>query len=768
MLDLNPTAAAASISSAQGLIEAPANLIAILWRGRRLIAMSVLGCLLLAVIYLLYTSRLYQGTAKLLILQQGGTPLVFHSEQARGGDAAEDYIPTHAMVLKSPTVVGKAIQAVGLRNLPSLNVGGSHEKAVREVIKNLSVTRPDRQAKILQVDYRARSREEAVRLVEAITVSYRNFLEDVYAKNNSEVVFLMTKARDDLNMELKDLEQKYMEFRQENPLLTSDGSGRPLIAKRIEEWNRATTETLTRALQLTEQLALGRKLAQDGIGLWSIAYAMDQLGGQGSNMVLRTQAFTPTAPSDYVRQLNQEQQRLSERYGPQNTKVREIQEQISTVLEQARGSRNRIERVEIRDLLESIEESLKSIESMRAKIAEKFEQDMVVAKKTEIALLTESNLRSNLERQRALFNGVVDQLKQAKLVGDFSSLSAHTIEPANALPKPVRPLRSLTLAIALAAGLVLGTGIALVSDLLDPRVRSVEEMRKMLQLPLLGQIPALPESPTPRPSAVGLICHATPRSPTAEAYKVARANLDLSRRNRGIRVVLVTSPHSSEGKTTVASNLAICLAQAGRRVLLVDADMRRPGQHKLYSLQRERGLVHVLRDLMPLSRVVQSTAIKNLEVIASGPDATNPAELLSSPYLHDFLAKVRESYDTVILDSPSLLEVADPSILGAVADGIVLVVRTSTTKRDEAAQAMEILKGLGTPILGALVNGVDAESTSRTRISPEADEHRSDRRPGEIRPEPKLSFAANGFAARTVPPVSRSEPPHKATEGDPR
>src|SRR5262249_8899873 len=146
------------------------------------------------------------------------------------------------------------------------------------------------------------------------------------------------------------------------------------------------------------------------------------------------------------------------------------------------------------------------------------------------------------------------------------------------------------------------------------------------------------------------------------------------------------------------------------------------------------GLVHVLRDLMSLSRVVQSTAIKNLDVIASGPEASNPAELLSAPHLHEFLARARDSYDTVIVDSPSLLEVADPSIVGAVADAILLVVRSSATKRDDAGRALEIVKGLGIPVLGAMVNGVGTSvpSSLRIRLRPETEPQTVDRPSGEI------------------------------------
>src|SRR5262249_54684543 len=153
------------------------------------------------------------------------------------------------------------------------------------------------------------------------------------------------------------------------------------------------------------------------------------------------------------------------------------------------------------------------------------------------------------------------------------------------------------------------------------------------------------------------------------------------------------------GKTTVASNLAICLAQVGRRVLLVDADLRRPMQHQIHGLRRECGLVQILSDVSPIDQVVQTTTVKNLDVVTSGPDVLNPAELLSAPSLREFLAAGGRDYDTVVIDPPPLLAVADPAIIGTLVDAVLLVVRAATTRRDDAARAVDLLKGLGTPIL---------------------------------------------------------------------
>ena len=419
--DLDADARAPGPSPMEAFAD-PAGVAAILWRGRRLFAACVIACLGFAGVYLVQAKKLYQATAKILVLEKGGTPLsAAGAEAVRLSRGAEDDIPTHAMLVSSPVVVRRAVESLGLNNLPSVDASAGVDAAVREVTENLSVTRPDRQAKILQITYRTQSPGEAVRVVKAVSESYKAFLEEVYVEGNSEVVVLMSRARDDLNRELKELERKYLEFRQQTPNLTGDGAGRPFVNQRIDEWGRVAREAMVRGVQLKAQLELGRELSKEGIGLWSIAYALDQVGGnEGSRLGPRTQGLGPAPPSDYLRMLSTEQQQLAERFGTQSTKVKEIQERLSEAQAQSRQARGRLEENEVRDLLGSIDKSLKAIDTMRAEIQNRFDQDMVLAKRAEIDQLAEQNLKNELQRQRALFDSVVEQFKRATLVGDFS------------------------------------------------------------------------------------------------------------------------------------------------------------------------------------------------------------------------------------------------------------------------------------------------------------------------------------------------------------
>jgi polysaccharide biosynthesis transport protein len=687
--------------------------IGVLRGGWRLIGISVLICLIVSIIYLARTKQIYQAGVRLLVLQQGGRPLnVANTDPNRLMEGIEDYIPTHSLIISSPLVIKRAIDKVGLENLPSLlDVKKEGGDPVEAAIKHLKVTRPDRLAKVLRVEYQAGDRDEAVWTIEAIIDSYKQFLEETFQKNSSTVISLISRARDDLDKELGELEAKYLELRRKTPgLITGKEGHSSLPANRLANWDREVSVAMVKAVQLEAQLELARKLAREGTELWAVVHAISQLGGDTSSLMAALASGTAqSGAADYIRQLSQQQQQLAEQFGPEYAKVRELQAQIDRIRGRVRGARSRLEGDEVRDLLNAIDQSFQSVQAMRSELGKQFDQEQEKAKQFEEDLLAEADLRGKLERQRVLFNTVVDQLKQAQFVSDYSSITAQVIEPAKTPHGPVWPKVSLTLALALVVGCAVGMGAAVVSDRLDQRVRSLDELRQLTDLAVLGQVALLPKDQSAATGSIGLISHAKPRSSWAEAYRAIRTNLDfLRRRNQRLQVLLVTSTHPGDGKTTSTSNLAISFALAGRRVLLIDADLRRPSLHKVHGLGCDHGLTQLLKELLPLDRAVQRSKIENLDVITAGPEVPNPAELLSSSHLAELLDEARQAYDVILLDSPPLLAVADPAIVGAVVDGVVLVTLPMTVRRD-IEHVMELLRSLGTSLLGMLVNGVSRE-----------------------------------------------------------
>ena len=403
-------------------------------------------------------------------------------------------------------------------------------------------------------------------------------------------------------------------------------------------------------------------------------------------------------------ELEAKHDRLVKQHGPQHAKVQEVREQIARLKGDANEAPADPRQAQAAALLKSIEQGLKSVEGMRAEVEQRFQHDLAESNKSEIGQLGESNLRNNLERQRVLFYSVVDQLKQAQLVSDFGSVTAQVLDPPAATEN--RPSIPLVLIAALVLGCGLGAGAVYVADQLDARIRSLPEIRRLLDYRMLGVVPLLSLGQQGHVK-IALVSHAKPRSGLAETYKSIRTRIDLLRRNWEGKVFMVTSPQPADGKSTTASNLAICMAQSGRKVLLIDADLRRPSQHTLHGLARSPGLTEILNDQMPFHQAVQQTAIENLDLLATGAEVSYPAELLAKDRLGTLLSELRQAYDLVILDTSPLLVVTDPSVIAVVIDGIVLIVRAAATRRLDAERSQDLLKALETPVLGLVINGIN-------------------------------------------------------------
>jgi capsular exopolysaccharide synthesis family protein len=430
----------------------------------------------------------------------------------------------------------------------------------------------------------------------------------------------------------------------------------------------------------------------------------------GDVMVLRAKEAALREQLDRFKEqrvlaLQAKHDRLVKQHGQQHAKVQEVREQLARLQADANEGAADPRQAQSEALLKSIEQGLKSVEAMREEVEQRFQRDLDESNKSEIGLLAESNLRNNLERQRALFYSVVDQLKQAQLVSDFGSVTAQVLDPPVATEN--RPPIPIVLLAALVVGCGLGAGAVYVADQLDARIRSLPEIRRLLDYRMLGVVPQLSRAQLAEMN-IGLASHVKPRSRLAETYKAIRTGIDLLRRNWDGKVFMVTSPQPSDGKSTTASNLTICMAQSGRKVLLLDADLRRPSQHTIHGLSQSPGLTQVLTDQLPFDQAVQPTAVPSLDLLAAGAEVSNPAELLATARFGALVGELRQAYDIVIIDTSPLLVVTDPSVIAVVIDGMVLVVRASVTRRFDAERSQDLLKALETPVLGLVINGIDS------------------------------------------------------------
>jgi capsular exopolysaccharide synthesis family protein len=211
-----------------------------------------------------------------------------------------------------------------------------------------------------------------------------------------------------------------------------------------------------------------------------------------------------------------------------------------------------------------------------------------------------------------------------------------------------------------------------------------------------------------------LITVSNPRSPIAEAYRTLRTNLEFSNLDKSLRAIVVTSAGAEEGKSTTLANLAVTIAQSGKKVILVDADLRRPTQHQIFGLKSSPGLTDLVRDETMLANPpLQETAVPNLQVLTSGPTPPNPAEILGSKRMSEILDALLQRADIVLLDAPPVLAVTDAAVLSNKVDGVLLVVSAGKTRRENAKKAQTQLEKINARVIGAVLNNVQADGRAQ-------------------------------------------------------
>ena len=357
-----------------------------------------------------------------------------------------------------------------------------------------------------------------------------------------------------------------------------------------------------------------------------------------------------------------------------------------------------IQGLEQSDLQESVEEDLAAIRSLIESTQSRY-QELV-------------NLPDRTPEEEARLQPLEDRL--ASLRATYSTLLGYTsggasnilavVEPAAPSSVPVSPTTALNTLLAAVLGLLAVVGVAFVASQLDDSVKDPDSVREFAGMASLGTIAHM-RGERGQSQIYRMVTLLYPRSVTAEAYRTLRVNVEFASLDAPVQTLLVTSAAPGEGKTVTSSNLAVVFAQAGRRVLLVDADLRWPSVHTYFDLPNVHGLTSLLRgDATDVDDVAQPTEQPNLRVLATGPLPPNPAEQLGSQRMQVILGMLRESADIVIFDSPPLVAVADAAVLSAFADGTLLVIDATKSRRRQVAIASAMLTRAGAKILGAVLN----------------------------------------------------------------
>jgi capsular exopolysaccharide synthesis family protein len=278
-------------------------------------------------------------------------------------------------------------------------------------------------------------------------------------------------------------------------------------------------------------------------------------------------------------------------------------------------------------------------------------------------------------------------------------VTAQVVESASLPTVPVTPRPAINTGLGILLGLLAGCAAAAVRHRLDTSVKSVDDVLEVTGSPNLGNIAhdaSIPEHP--------LTVHEHPNSPRSEAFRKIRTNLQFIDVDRPRKTIVITSSMPEEGKTTTLCNLAIALAQAGRKVVVVETDLRRPRAADYLGLEGAVGVTSVLAGRVSLDSAVQPWGSDMFDVLSSGPIPPNPSELLASRQMSNLLAELSNRYDIVLLDAPPLLPVTDAAILGAECDGALLIVRHGRTTRNQLKSAVSALESASVRVLGTVLS----------------------------------------------------------------
>lgn len=315
-------------------------------------------------------------------------------------------------------------------------------------------------------------------------------------------------------------------------------------------------------------------------------------------------------------------------------------------------------------------------------------------------------LKSTLQLYQQIYINSINSLETLRLSKAQSTPTVMQVETATKPTSPISPKPVQSALLAAAIGLFVTAGFAFLVEFLDDTLKTPDDIKDVLDTPVIGFIGELKNNPKQNEDALGIYVAKNPRSPVAEAFRSLRTNLEYSSVDNPARTILVTSSGESEGKSTVAANLAIVEAQSGKNVIIIDADMRRPMLHVQFSKSNRKGLSDVVTGKLRIDDVVKTyDQVENLSIITCGTIPPNPSELLGSERMSQTLKDLKERFDLVIIDTPPMI-VSDAQILSGKVDGVIFVVIPGQTRAIAALRPIEELRRIGSHVLGIVANKI--------------------------------------------------------------
>ena len=644
-------------------------------------------------------------------------------------NVSDNYLETQYKVLQSETLARRVIDQLHLERdtefnppkdswlhakahaaprTPGSRVDADVEQTVLREFKDRLSIEPVRRSRLVQISFESQDPQVAAQVVNALSNNYiQGNLESRWMAAQKASEWLSGQLQS-FKAKLEKSEDDLQDYAQRNGLLfleTEKGDTESIVNERLrqlqDELTKAQAERYAKEslYRLTEA---GDYSALPGVVDNKL---MQELTARLAELERQKAALTPTFTGDYP-------------------KMKEIQSQIDEIDRRLDEERKRAE--------QGIVDEYVATTRREELVRQAFEQQQNQANQVAGRTVQYNILKREVDTNKQLYEGLLQRLKEAGVSAGMNASNINVVDAAVPQTRPVRPRPVLNLGLALLLGLGCGIGVAFLQEHLDNTLKNSEDIERVLRVPALALIPSLESLDDENVGVYGLAAkvaayhdgnaiqkhgaktwiridgNGTQHSALSEAFRGLRTSVLLSSAGRPPRSLTFVSAEPGEGKTTVASNLSISLAQLGKRVLLIDGDMRRPCVHKLFNIEdRSEGLVAFLTGEERWLDLVRPTGVPNLDCMICGPVPPNPSELLSSERMQMLILAAMAEYQFVLIDAPPLLNVTDGRILATLVEGAILVVRGGFTPQELAQQAQFHVRDVGARLIGVVLNDVD-------------------------------------------------------------
>ena len=627
-------------------------------------------------------------------------------------------IDTESEIIRSYPIVSKTINSLELKN------SAGDVLSTDSFLRNLNL-RTLRGTDVLQISYRSTNPQEATNVVNAMIKYYLDSNVNANRTEARAAKEFLSSQLPQVEEQVKEAEANLRSFKEKNKLVALDveaKSGLESLSKlyaTINEIQGQLAALETRSSSLQNEMKLNTQEAIDLTALSqsaSVQQALTEYQSIQRDIAVAKTTYSDQHPAVISLTLKEEalkkelESRVTQTIGS-SMSLSQQSRQVGLLTQSLTQDlvKSEVEKLALRSQLEELQkiftEDRKRLDSLP-----KLEQEQI-----------------QLQRQLSVVQGTYEQLlKQLQLVQIIESQNvgnARLIEEALVPSRAVSPIIPLNLSLGGFLAILLGLGTALVLESMDKSLKNIEEAKLLLDLPLLGTVPLITGEEnigivdSQQNSALKSIVDSQQNSAlidrsyaVSNSFEIIQTNLNFSLPDQKLQVILVTSATAGEGKSFVVSNLASVMAKRGKRVLLVDADMRRPSQHKNWKVFNVKGLSNILINQTYLEDAILHP-LPNLDLLTAGTYPPNPIALLDSHSMQDLIDKARSHYDFVIIDTPPLMAVADPLVISKLVDGILLVVRIGQVYSEEVSMAKSLLDQSKIPVLGMMLNGISEQNS---------------------------------------------------------